>query len=172
MLREKRSFKPSAKFAARARLKPKELSALRRRAEADYTGFWADLARTHLRWHRPFTQVLDASSAPNYRWFSDGELNVSYNQQLSPIARGEEISQDISTLENPAIVAQLHGEESAGVSKPRSDKTIARGAATNKTVTEKAVTRKAAAKNSVSVRKTAKAKRSTRTRHRGSRSAR
>ncbi len=79
VLREKRSFEPPPKFAARARLKPKDVTALRRRAAADYTGFWADLARTHLHWHRPFTQVLDESSAPNYRWFSDGELNVSYN---------------------------------------------------------------------------------------------
>jgi acetyl-CoA synthetase len=78
-LREKRSFAPPAKFAARARLKPRDVDALRRRAEADYTGFWAEQARTHLHWHRPFTQILDESSAPNYRWFGDGELNVSYN---------------------------------------------------------------------------------------------
>jgi hypothetical protein len=30
---------------------------------------------------------------------------------LRAIARGEEISQDVSTLENPAIVAQLRGEQ-------------------------------------------------------------
>jgi acetyl-CoA synthetase len=32
---------------------------------------------------------------------------------LRSIARGEEISQDISTLDNPAIVAQLRGEDAA-----------------------------------------------------------
>ncbi len=78
-LNEIRSFPPSAQFAARARLKPADLAALRRRADADYVGFWADLAREHLHWHRPFTRVLDDSEAPNYRWFSDGELNVSAN---------------------------------------------------------------------------------------------
>ena len=78
-LREKRSFSPAPAFTAKARIKPADLAALRRRAEADYTGFWADLARSHLHWHRPFTQTLDESEAPNYRWFSDGELNVSYN---------------------------------------------------------------------------------------------
>ena len=31
---------------------------------------------------------------------------------LRALARGEEITQDISTLENPAIIAQLRGEES------------------------------------------------------------
>jgi len=78
-LREKRSFAPAPAFTARARVKPADLAAMRRRAEEDYTGFWADLARSHLHWHRPFTQTLDESDAPNYRWFSDGELNVSYN---------------------------------------------------------------------------------------------
>ncbi len=40
---------------------------------------------------------------------------------LRAIARGEEVSQDVSTLENPAIVAQLRGEESQrAASAPRS----------------------------------------------------
>ncbi len=78
-LREKRSFAPAPAFTARARIKPADLAAMHRRAAEDYTGFWADLARTHLHWHRPFTQTLDESEAPNYRWFNDGELNVSYN---------------------------------------------------------------------------------------------
>ena len=30
-------------------------------------------------WHAPFSVTLDESRAPNYRWFSDGHLNVSYN---------------------------------------------------------------------------------------------
>jgi acetyl-CoA synthetase len=48
-------------------------------AEKDYAGFWGKLARENLAWHKPFTQVLDESKAPFYRWFHDGELNVSYN---------------------------------------------------------------------------------------------
>jgi acetyl-CoA synthetase len=32
---------------------------------------------------------------------------------LRALARGEEITQDISTLENPAIIAQLRGEHAA-----------------------------------------------------------
>jgi acetyl-CoA synthetase len=32
-----------------------------------------------LTWHKPFTQVLDESNAPFYKWFQDGELNASYN---------------------------------------------------------------------------------------------
>ncbi len=32
-----------------------------------------------LHWHQPFSIALDDSDAPNYRWFCDGELNVSDN---------------------------------------------------------------------------------------------
>ncbi|MGE0070673.1 MAG: acetate--CoA ligase [Thiomonas sp.] len=53
--------------------------ALCEEAEADYTGFWARLAREHLHWQQPFTHVLDDSQAPFYKWFDDGRMNVSYN---------------------------------------------------------------------------------------------
>ena len=48
-------------------------------AEADYEGFWAKRARDLVTWKEPFTQVLDESNAPFYKWFADGKLNVSYN---------------------------------------------------------------------------------------------
>ena len=35
--------------------------------------------RSELTWHTPFTVRLDDREAPNYRWFSDGRLNASYN---------------------------------------------------------------------------------------------
>jgi acetyl-CoA synthetase len=48
-------------------------------AEADYEGFWAKRAREMVSWKEPFTQVLDESNAPFFKWFADGKLNVSYN---------------------------------------------------------------------------------------------
>ena len=54
----------------------KELCA---QVENDFDGFWAGQARANLKWTKPFTQVLDESDAPFYRWFGDGELNVSAN---------------------------------------------------------------------------------------------
>lgn len=48
-------------------------------AEADHEGYWARLARELVSWKKPFTQTLDASGAPFYKWFEDGTLNVSYN---------------------------------------------------------------------------------------------
>jgi acetyl-CoA synthetase len=78
-LQEERAFPPPAGFAARARIGAAEAAALRAAAAADHVGFWADLARRSLHWHRPFTVALDDSRAPNYRWFTDGELNVAWN---------------------------------------------------------------------------------------------
>ena len=78
-LLEQRSFPPPPAFTARARLKPADLEALQRRARQDNVGFWKELAASELSWHRPFTEGLDSSDAPNYRWFSDGQLNASYN---------------------------------------------------------------------------------------------
>jgi acetyl-CoA synthetase len=79
VLLEERSFPPSDEFVARARLQRPDVDALYKHAAEDYLGFWSDLARRELVWETPFTQTLDASDAPNYRWFSDGRLNVSYN---------------------------------------------------------------------------------------------
>jgi acetyl-CoA synthetase len=79
VLVEERSFPPAPGFTARARLKPADLKSLRAEAAADHVGFWARLARTELHWHKPFSVTLDESQAPNYRWFTDGELNVSHN---------------------------------------------------------------------------------------------
>ena len=79
VLVEQRSFPPPAGFAAAARLKAEDLAELHRRAAADPVGYWAELARAELAWRKLFTQALDDSQAPNYRWFADGELNVSYN---------------------------------------------------------------------------------------------
>jgi acetyl-CoA synthetase len=79
VLHETRTFEPSADFVARARVKPADLAAMNARADADHAGFWADLARRELTWHKPFTVALDDSRAPHFRWFADGLLNVSYN---------------------------------------------------------------------------------------------
>jgi acetyl-CoA synthetase len=77
--KEEQVFPPSAQFRRKAALNPKDLARLHARAAEDYVGFWADLAATEIDWHRPFTVPLDDTDAPNYRWFADGQLNVSHN---------------------------------------------------------------------------------------------
>jgi len=79
VLEENRSFPPPEAFKARANLKPEDVAELRRRAETDHVGFWADLAREHVDWHTPFSIALDDSKPPFFKWFTDGKLNVSYN---------------------------------------------------------------------------------------------
>ena len=78
-LQEARLFPPPADFAAAAHPDAAGLAALHAAAAQDHVGFWADQARSALQWHTPFTQTLDESAAPNYRWFADGTLNVSVN---------------------------------------------------------------------------------------------
>ncbi|NML26837.1 acetate--CoA ligase [Zoogloea dura] len=48
-------------------------------ADKDYEGFWGKRAKELIDWQTPFTQVLDESNAPFFKWFADGKLNVSYN---------------------------------------------------------------------------------------------
>ena len=79
VLDEQRRFAPSAEFAAAARVRAADLEALRTQAAADPEAFWAGLARAELGWRKLFTRTLDATEAPNFRWFVDGELNVSWN---------------------------------------------------------------------------------------------
>ena len=62
--------------------------ALCKEAETDYAGYWARLAREHLRWKKPFTKALDDSNAPFFKWFEDGTLNVSYNCLDVQVERG------------------------------------------------------------------------------------
>src|ERR1039458_6916446 len=69
-------FPPSAAFAAQAEVAD---AAIYERAAVDPDTWWADQARQRLDWDTPFTEVLDDSDAPFYRWFADGTLNVSYN---------------------------------------------------------------------------------------------
>ena len=68
-------FEPTTQFRERALIRDPTVYA---EAERDPQGWWAERAR-ELHWHRPFTTVLDDSNPPFYKWFPDGELNVSYN---------------------------------------------------------------------------------------------
>ncbi len=49
-----------------------------KKADEDYEGFWADLAKEKIDWIKPFEKVLNEDNAPFYKWFEDGKLNVAY----------------------------------------------------------------------------------------------
>lgn len=80
VLHETRIFPPATDFTQHANISGMaSYRTLCDQAEADYQFFWAQQARQHIIWHKDFTQILDDRDAPFYKWFTDGELNVSYN---------------------------------------------------------------------------------------------
>ncbi|STR45563.1 acetate--CoA ligase [Iodobacter fluviatilis] len=80
VLKETRLFPPSDDFRTKANVSGMEgYHTLCEKANSDYQGFWGDLGRELVSWRKPFTKVLDESNAPFFKWFEDGEMNVSYN---------------------------------------------------------------------------------------------
>ncbi len=80
VLVENRVFPPPAAASQGARIASMgQYDAMCKEAADDFEGYWAKLARANLNWTKPFTQTLDESNAPFYKWFDDGELNASAN---------------------------------------------------------------------------------------------
>jgi len=80
VLHETRVFPPPQDFVQQANVSGQAAyQALLDESDRDPHGFWGRHARENLTWAKPFTQVLDESQAPFYKWFGDGELNVSEN---------------------------------------------------------------------------------------------
>ena len=79
ILVENRSFEPASDFAGAANVTPADLERFYQEADEDYLGYWDARGREFIHWHTPYTVILDDSEAPNFRWFTDGRLNVSYN---------------------------------------------------------------------------------------------
>jgi len=80
LMQENRVFNPPADFVKGAAVPGMEAyKKLCAEAERDYDGFWGRLAKENMYWKKPFTKVLDESTAPFYKWFEDGTTNASYN---------------------------------------------------------------------------------------------
>lgn len=80
VLNETRVFPPSDAFVKQANVSGMAAyQAMVDAAKKDYAGYWAELARKNIQWKKPFTKTLNESDAPFYKWFEDGQLNVSYN---------------------------------------------------------------------------------------------
>ena len=75
LLQEDRTFAPQPAFRAQANAQ----EGIHERAEADYLAFWTEQALERVSWFKEPTVVLDDSNPPFYKWFTDGELNLSYN---------------------------------------------------------------------------------------------
>ncbi|RVU46531.1 acetate--CoA ligase [Rubrivivax rivuli] len=86
---ELKTHQPPAALVAAARVSGMAAyHALVAEAEADHEAYWGRLAREFVSWKTPFTQVLDSSQAPFFKWFADGTLNVSHNCLDRNIERG------------------------------------------------------------------------------------
>jgi len=86
---EGKVYQPAASLVAAATVSGMPAyDALVAEANADYEGYWARMAREFVSWRTPFTQVLDASQAPFFKWFADGTLNASYNCLDRNVERG------------------------------------------------------------------------------------
>ena len=80
ILEENRSFPPSKEFSNSAIIKSKkDLSDLREKARKNPIEFWDSYAKTEIDWFRPYETVLDGNKAPFFKWFPEGQLNITYN---------------------------------------------------------------------------------------------
>jgi acetyl-CoA synthetase len=84
-LLEIETFAPPEDFAAGALVRDREIY---EQAAADPVAWWAQQARESLDWAQDFTEVLDDSDPPFYRWFTDGKLNASHNCLDRHVAAG------------------------------------------------------------------------------------
>ena len=75
LLSEDRKFPPAPEFTAQANAQ----SGIHEQAAGDYLAFWQKEALSRITWVTEPTVVLDDSNPPFFKWFSDGELNLSYN---------------------------------------------------------------------------------------------
>jgi len=78
MLNENRTFPPPENISAHIP-SMQAYRDLRKRFDEDMEGTWGQLAKDHLTWRTPFLRVLNDEKAPFFRWFDDGEMNVSEN---------------------------------------------------------------------------------------------
>ena len=89
MSEELKIYNPDPAFVANAHVSGMAAyEALCKEAEEDYEGYWGRLAKELISWQTPFTQVLDESNAPFFKWFADGKLNASYNCLDRNVERG------------------------------------------------------------------------------------
>ncbi|MGH7907311.1 MAG: AMP-binding protein, partial [Candidatus Binataceae bacterium] len=78
ILREKRSFPPSAEFSRHAWIRSlEEYRTMYRNAAENPEEFWANCAK-ELSWYRPFEKTLEWNP-PFSKWFIGGKLNAAYN---------------------------------------------------------------------------------------------
>ena len=77
-LRETRSYDSPRSFSSKSNIDKTKLEALIKDSKNNPSHFWASLAKQEITWIKDFSTIC-SGTAPNYKWFEDGTLNVSYN---------------------------------------------------------------------------------------------
>jgi acetyl-CoA synthetase len=78
VLQESRVFEPSPEFRTQAHIRSmEEYERIYEEAKTDPEGFWSKIA-SELHWFKPWDKALEWN-CPWAKWFSGGELNLSYN---------------------------------------------------------------------------------------------
>ncbi len=75
-MKDENVFYPPKSITRKANVKDYET--VYKRSIEDREGFWADEAKK-LKWHKKWTQVLDDSNKPFYKWFTGGKINIISN---------------------------------------------------------------------------------------------
>jgi len=78
LLKEKRVFEAGKEFAKQANWSKKDVAALRKLGEKNPERFWAQMAKQHVHWFKPWKKVLDWKP-PYAKWFVGAQTNVAYN---------------------------------------------------------------------------------------------
>ena len=78
LLKEKRVFEPPKEFVRRANWSRRDVDAHRKLAAKSPERFWAQMAKEHVHWFRPWKKVLEWKP-PYAKWFVGAQTNVAYN---------------------------------------------------------------------------------------------
>jgi acetyl-CoA synthetase len=78
LLKEKRVFEPPKEFAKRANWSKKDVDTYRKLGARNPERFWAQMAKEHVTWFRPWKKVLQWKP-PHAKWFVGAQTNVAYN---------------------------------------------------------------------------------------------
>ncbi len=70
-------YEPSAEVVANANIP--DYLAVRKASLADPVAFWDARAKELIDWYEPYTQALDTSHAPFFKWFTGGKTNIIHN---------------------------------------------------------------------------------------------
>ncbi len=75
---EERLYRPTKKFQENCNITAEQ--AIKQHADYKFNpeSFWKGLANQFIEWDKPFTKIC-SGSRPFFKWFEDGELNVSKN---------------------------------------------------------------------------------------------